>query len=200
MKQEIQNKFESNINRVKSLVNIYKSAIGNGAKGRRGHEHTDILRAAVVLLHATTEDLLRSLAYWRLPSAGSQVLSNFALPNSSGANKFTLGDLSAHRGSTVEDVIKKSVDAYLEKSNYNNNKEVSGLLTNIGLNVSMVNHTFSLLEKMMLRRHQIVHRADLNSDAVGRGNHKIRTIGHREVDQWINNVEAFGKSIFNQLP
>lgn len=131
------------------------------------NQHTDILRAAVVLLHATTEDLLRSLAYWKLPSASSNVLANFSLPNSAGATKFNLGELSLFRGETVDAVIKKCVDAYLEKSNYNNNKEVSALLTSIGLNVAMINHTFSLLEQMMLHRHQIVHRADRNDDAVG---------------------------------
>ena len=60
--------FEANLDRVRNLVNLYSASFGKG-QGRRPGPDADILRAAVVLLHATLEDLLRSLAEWKIPTA-----------------------------------------------------------------------------------------------------------------------------------
>jgi hypothetical protein len=85
------------------------------------------------------EDVLRSLAYWRLPGATAEVLE--AIPFIGGnATKFHLGALSAHRGKTVDAVLKESVDASLERSNYNNAAEVNRVLTSIGLNTVPLVH------------------------------------------------------------
>jgi hypothetical protein len=105
MKQEITDRFNLNVSRVKNLVSIYRTQLAGKGKGRRGHQKTDVLRAAMVLLHASLEDVLRSLAYWKLPAAAPNVLD--LIPITGGpATKFTLGTLSAHRGKTVDQVIK----------------------------------------------------------------------------------------------
>jgi hypothetical protein len=200
MKQEIREKFEENVARVRNLVNIYQATLGGAGRGRRGHQQTDVLRAATVLLHAATEDLLRSLAYWKLPNASANVLSGYPLVGTGPSPKFGLGDLAAHRGISVEEVIKNSVHAYLERSNYNNTTEVSTLLTNVGLNVALVNHTYAALDELMQRRHQIVHRADRDEAAVGRGNHRVRTIGTAAVNRWIDNVNVFATAVLDQIP
>ena len=200
MKQKIRDRFNANIARVRNLVHIYQATLGEDGRGRRGHQQTDILRAATVLLHAATEDLLRSLAYWKLPDAPANFLAGLPLASLGTSTKFSLGDLSSHRGESVDDVITKSVDAYLERSNYNNTTEVSSLLVNIGLNVALVNSTYPLLGEVMQRRHQIVHRADRDENAEGRGNHKVRTIGRATVDRWIDNINAFATAVLDQVP
>lgn len=132
MKQEIERRFNLNISRVNNLVEIYTNQLAGDGQGRRSHQETDVLRAAVVLLHASVEDVLRSLAYWKLPAASSDVLEKIPLAGGT-ATKFTLGTLSAMRGNTVDEVIKESVDASLERSNYNNARDVCTLLESIGL-------------------------------------------------------------------
>lgn len=67
MTQSIRERTLENINRVKNLITIYERI-----KDDKNEYNTDILRAAVVLLHAALEDCLRSISYSRLP---------FALPN-----------------------------------------------------------------------------------------------------------------------
>ncbi|HMV64478.1 MAG TPA: hypothetical protein PKE01_14180 [Rhodocyclaceae bacterium] len=189
MKQEIENRFDLNIRRVKNLVNIYQTQLSGAGKGRRGHQETDVLRAAAVLLHASMEDVLRSLAYWKLPNAAAEALEIIPLVGGT-ATKFNLGALSAHRGKTVDAVLKESVDASLERSNYNNAAEVTRALASIGLNTAPLAQYMAALETAMKRRHQIVHRADANPNA-GRGNHRVASIAPRTLNEWIQNVENF---------
>ncbi len=197
MKEEISNRFDLNIKRVKNLVNIYRLQLSGPGKGRRGHQETDVLRAATVLLHASMEDILRSLAYWKLPTAAPSVLENIPLVGVKGT-KFSLGNLSSHRGKSVADVLKESVDASLERSNYNNSTEVAGLLTSIGLDPAPVAAYLPTLEATMKRRHQIVHRADANPTP-GRGNHRVSSIAPATLDDWILNVENFAAAVLAQV-
>jgi hypothetical protein len=67
MKTEIENRFNGNLERVEHLVALYETL--TTGPGRRPVDTSDILRSAVVFLHATLEDFLRSLLEWKLPSA-----------------------------------------------------------------------------------------------------------------------------------
>lgn len=198
MKIQIQARFSENIDRVKNLVQIYETHLAGEGGGRRTHQKTDVLRAATVLLHAATEDLLRSLAYWKLPAANAAVLDQFPLVGNGPALKHSLGALAAHRGRSVDDLIRESVDAYLERSNYNSTSEVARFLTQISLDVAPVQSTFTELDELMARRHQIVHRADIDA-AGGQGNHRVRSIGVATVNRWIKNVEAFSTALMAQV-
>jgi hypothetical protein len=197
MKQEITDRFALNIARVKNLVGIYRVHLSGPGKGRRGHLETDVLRAATVLLHASVEDVLRSLAYWKLPTAAATSLENIPLVGGV-ATKFNLGALAAHRGKSVAEVLKESVDASLERSNYNNTNEVSSLLGSIGLSAVPVTPFLPMLEITMKRRHQIVHRADANPNP-GRGNHRVSSIAPAMLDDWVENVEKFVGAVLAQV-
>lgn len=197
MKQEITDRFALNIARVKNLIAIYTGQLAGQGKGRRGHQKTDVLRAATVLLHASVEDVLRSLAYWKLPAATTQVLDQIPFAGGT-AMKITLGTLSAQRGKSVDDVIKESVDASLERSNYNNVNEVCSLLQSINLNIAAVQPYLQKLEDAMKRRHQIVHRADANPNP-GRGNHQVASIAPATVNDWVANTEQFVQAVLNQV-
>lgn len=197
MKQEVSDRFDLNIKRVENLVLIYRRQGSGGRSGRRGHQETDVLRAAAVLLHASLEDVLRSLAYWKLPSASASVLEKVPLVNGTGL-KFTLGELSVHRGKTIEEIIKASTDASLERSNYNNAHEVGSLLVSIGLNVAPLSGHMSTLDSAMKRRHLIVHRADANPNS-GRGNHLVASISPQNLDGWIQNTKDFVKAVLIQV-
>jgi hypothetical protein len=199
MKDQIAERFAQNLARVRNLVDIYENHLAGEGQGRRSHAKTDVLRAAVVLLHAATEDLLRSLAYWKLPAASAEVLAKIPLVTAAPAMKFTLGELSAHRGKSVDEVITESVNGYLDRSNYNNTDEVASFLTSIGIPLANVNARFTQLEDVMKRRHQIVHRAD-RDETGGQGNHAVRSIGQATVRNWISDVESFGNALLNETP
>lgn len=199
MRQIIENRFELNLERVRNLVSIYRNHLSGAGGGRRGHQTTDVLRAATVLLHAALEDVLRSLAYWKLPQTNAAVLESIPLVGGS-ATKFNLGSLAVHRGKTIDEVIKESTDASLERSNYNNRREVLNLLASIGLNAAPLQQYMAALEETMLRRHQIVHRADANSNPrPGRGNHRVATIAPGKLNGWITNTEKFVQAVLTQV-
>lgn len=199
MKDRIAERFSENIKRVRNLVSIYEEHLAGAGSGRRGHMKTDVLRAATVLLHASVEDMLRSLAYWKLPMANTDVLDKIPLVTAAPAIKFSLGALTAHRGKSVDEVIAASVNGYLERSNYNNVEEVAAFLGNIGVTVANVNGTFPTLEEMMKRRHQIVHRAD-RDETGGSGRHAVRSIGRNKVREWADAAEAFCYTVLNEIP
>jgi hypothetical protein len=199
MKQQIEQRFTSNVVRVRNLVAIYRTQLSGPGKGRRGHQETDVLRAAAVLLHASLEDVLRSLAYWKLPAAAANVLENVPLVGGT-AIKFTLGSLAAHRGKSVDDLIKESTDASLERSNYNNPGEVTNLLQALGLNTAPLATFMPTLDQAMKRRHQIVHRADANPNPQpGRGNHRVASITPNTLDGWTENTERFVAAVLAQV-
>lgn len=160
MKAELEERFNQNLDRVTHLVAVYEAEIAG--RGRRGVETTDVLRAAVVFLHATLEDLLRSLLDWKLPLAPAKHLSDIPLQGKAARTKFTLDELAVYRGRTVDDVIALSVSASLEKSNFNDPGEVRDVLEKIGLRSDLLTPHRKVLGPMMARRHWIVHRADLN--------------------------------------
>ena len=199
MKAAIDNRFQQNIARVRNLTDIYRNHLMGAGSGRRDHSKTDVLRSAIVMLHASMEDLLRSIAYWKLPAASAETLSKIPLLSNGPAIKFNLGDLSSHRGKTINEVIESSVNGYLERSNYNNTDEVAIFLESVGIDVSRVDMHFSNIEPVMARRHQIVHRADRDDTAAGRGHHQVTSIGVGTVENWITNIEAFGNAVLAEV-
>lgn len=185
--------------RVDNLINVYQVHLLGAGKGRRPVASSDVLRGAVVFLHATLEDFLRTLAEWKLPQAGHDVLKDIPLIGTSGrAEKFTLGDLEPHRAKTINQLFKDSVSAYLEKSNYNNIGELKKLLESCGISTARVARHFNEIGRLMARRHHIVHRVDQN-DNPGRGHHRAKPINHGNLHHWKRVVNDFIDDVLNEI-
>jgi hypothetical protein len=136
----------------------------------------EILRAAVVLNHAYLEDFMRTLVLAFLPTLDEKALDGVPLAGlqSDRAEKFSLGKLVQHRGKSVDDVIKESVATHMSRSTFNSVREIMATLERIGLKlpdgtnksaskIPELHVTDSLLislDRVIQRRHQIVHRAD----------------------------------------
>jgi hypothetical protein len=79
MIDEIRGNLNYNLTRVENLVVIYENHPETKGQGRKPAEQLDILRASVVMLHASLEDVLRKIAYWKLPDANTDVLNDIPL-------------------------------------------------------------------------------------------------------------------------
>lgn len=201
MHDEIRERFRFNLERVRNLTRLYDTVTRDGS-GRRTVAEQDILRSAVVFLHATLEDLFRSIAEWRLlPSPPAGFLRDLPYPSSDGRNratKFNLEQLSRYRGQSVDDVIEDAVTGYLERSNYNNAEDLAVELRRCGIDASDVSSHAARVAPMMNRRHWIVHRADA-ALRQGAGHHRARSISKGTVETWLEAVRSLGEALLVRL-
>ncbi len=201
-KQDIEDRFNANIARVRGLVSTYDAVAGPGA-GRASVAHTDVLRASVILLHAALEDLLRSIEELKLPVAAPTAFERirFVVPGASSKDareRFSLVELADYRGKSVDDVFRAAIDGHLAHSNYNNFREVKQCLARVGVSVSIGHVVVAALEAMMKRRHWIAHRADANPLS-GRGHHVAQSIGKGLISSWLDVVESFSRDLLQQV-
>jgi hypothetical protein len=198
----VEDRFRENLERVTDLVVLYDRVTGL-SPGRPSVQESELLRIAVVFLHAALEVLLRDLAEWRLPAASAEVLSQIPLVGGDGRRTtLTMGDLAPFRGQPVENVIKKSVVAYLGRSSYNNPEDIAKLLGQIGLpqkaKVRLMDLHARGLKSLMSRRHWIAHRLDRN-DVTGRGHHAALSIGKATIERWSSIVRRFGDELLVEV-
>lgn len=162
-------RFRLNMSRINGLVMLVFSNIDPLRQTealKSDGVRADILRTIVVFLHATFEDVLRTMARERIASAKSQVLDKIPLVGTSGsgrAEKFHLGALNEHRGKTVDQLIHESVETYLDRESFGSCGDVDDVLTQMALDTTPFKPLYSDLDRMMKRRHRIVHEADLPS-------------------------------------
>ncbi len=120
----------------------------------------EVLRAAVVLLHASLEDFLRSVAeqYW--PFRDSTELDRVPLPGEDTVRKTSARVLRRYGERTARDLLQEAVRAYLATYTVSDVKAVGRLLADLGVTDLSENVDMKQIEMLILRRHQIVHRAD----------------------------------------
>ena len=188
-----------NTSRVVHLLSLYDSLKENESFSTLSATE-DILRLSVVFIHSTLEEFLRRLAIDLLPKAGEKALNNIPLATTETgrAEKFALGSLTKFKGKTVDELIKQSVEIYYERSNFNNTQEISILFSELGIDVKKFNGCFPELNKLMKRRHFIVHRGDRT-----RNPHEnlipVSPINPEEVTKWLNIVTEFCGDVFEEI-
>lgn len=192
---EVKARLDSNLKRVQGLIQL-----SSVVEPRAAPTKTDLLRAAVVFLHATLEDALRTGLRLRLPQASPEHLTmlDFAVGDTT-KEKITIGQLAQHRGKTVDQLLKERINAYLDRSNFNNVAEVKVALERMGCSRSVLDPHRDLLAVMMIRRHWIVHRADHNEGAAGPGRQRTRPLGANVVASWKETVASFCSTLLAQL-
>jgi len=176
MLTSIRQRTHENLDRAKNLVGIYERASGNP-----NLHDTDILRAAVVFLHASLEDCLRSIAYEKLPFSTQSELNKTE-------QKVSLSRIAEYRDKTVNELIKDVIDEYLGRKTYNNSGEIKTALK--ALAIEIPDNVISDTEPTMQRRHKIVHRADRSEKESGEIG-SITKIQPSQVSRWISEVERF---------
>ncbi len=198
---DVRQRLNYNLSRVTSLLTAADTLENSSTK-------SDILRAAVVFLHATLEDVLRSGLELELPRANAEQLGSipFVVTDAKGkarkTEKVTLAELTQYRGKTVDQTIKDLVDEYLDRSNFNNLEEVGTALKRMGIgtlnSLGLDQHANDLIA-LTSRRHWIVHRVDRNRSAGSPGRPRTRRIHSSTVNSWTKCVRAVGDGILDAL-
>lgn len=188
-----------NMTRVDGLINLHAFLVSiiseNDEIGSRiGADPDEILRAATVLLHASLEDFLRSLTLENLPRK-QDLLNAIPIAGFKNSRKTTigLGDLAkVYHGKSVDEVIFQSIESWLNQTSFNNTSDLSSILKKLGIDVEQFEHEFSDLNKMIKRRHKIVHEADRDPQKPT----ELLSIDANDVLLWRNTVTLFmGKTL-----
>lgn len=194
-------RFAQNVARVGSLVDLHEFLEPLTQFAPDDHTRPspdDVLRAAVVLLHACLEDFLRSMLMQHYPRDGKS-LEKLPLAGANRRERFSMADLSVHRGKSVDEVIKESIDESLHQRSFNHCDDLSNAIETLGMKTSDCNKQFPMLEKMMQRRHEIVHYADRPRDYRGADWREVQAITRAEVLRWKIAVNDFFRAVIVAL-
>lgn len=187
---EVLYNFDLNIGRVSRLVKLPLSLSIEDRKEKKTSTE-EILRATVVFLHASFEDALREISRLKLSDPPAGILKKIPLAGISPTGqpqKFSLMELKKYKGKTVNDLIRESIDEFLDKTSFNSSIDVANMLGKLQIDVSNLRKYFASLEQMMLRRHQIVHRADKEDTP---GDLRLAPIHSDDIMKWIRTVVSF---------
>ena len=201
-RETIEARFRSDISRAIGLVALFRWHAAGVHDDNSPVHKPDLLRAAVVLLHASLEDLFRSIAEWKLPTASPVSLEWIPLAsNEKDKEKFTLVDLAEFRGQSVDSVIARSVGRYLERSNYNHPGDLMEVLRKTDVEFTIPSELRIKLAAMMSRRHWIAHRVDRDPlEAIDPSKPQLgQSILPELVSEWIGAVIEVGEAVLKEL-
>lgn len=202
-----------NLTRVDSLLDLYNFADSllkdhqqlatqyQRATSGRLPEVEDILRSATVLLHASLEDFLRTIASAHLPRTASELLKTIPLAGTANPRqtKYTLSDLAIHCGKDVNSIIDQSIDDWLSQNSFNNCADIVSMLKHIGIDPETCNPEFPSLEEMIARRHCIVHNADRPKDSAEADSPEVVPLNPNTVRKWRESVQQFMLAVLYQV-
>lgn len=185
--------FSDNLGRAKNLIIASKALDANSVGTAE-----DVLRAAVVFLHASLEEVVRNLFIRRLPDVAPEKLNEIPMAgdfDSRRPTKILLGSLIQFKGQFVENVIMKSIDAYVDTLNLNNTSQLTQYLELADVEVSLLRKNFPALNELMQRRHQIVHQMDRKNE-LDPLTVPLTPLDLSAVEGWKNALESFVQDLF----
>jgi len=186
---KISDSLRFNLARVENLILIY-DRLGSPSQGRRTSHQTDILRSAVVFLHASLEEFIRQLVITIYPDSQKEIINRVPIAGSLTVDpqKFLLGELVQFKDMYVSKLIEDSVTAHSKRLTVNNTNDLSNMLQSLSFEMNEdVRRHFHSLAELMSRRHHIVHQADKNETS-GSGQFKVKSISSTEVRVWLQSV------------
>ena len=189
--------FDKNIERVKSICNLYTALKEEDRKDKSAYTLTDMLRAAVVLLHSSFEEYFRNtITQWLPLKADRKILEEIPLPKDLGKNnvKYSLYELLSYP-QTLQELFDDAVSEYMGRKSFNNCKELYKWTKTVGMDISGFNNQ-SAFEAAVSRRHKIVHEADTNRTNSGE---RLTPIKPGDVISWISAYENLVEAIEKQV-
>jgi hypothetical protein len=194
MRDHVRRRFKFNKKRLVRLLGVHTQLVSVKTNSVT-KEHDEVLRAVVVLLHATLEDLIRGILTWKAPDLLPAFLDQIPfLPEKGKDLKVSLGSLASHRGKSVDDIIRAAVLAQLSKQTFNNPGDIKAAITYAGIKFKMTEPQRKTLGAAMQRRHDIVHQSDRKT--LSDTDHGApRSIDAAEVKRWLDNVIEIGDAV-----
>ncbi|WP_238912282.1 HEPN domain-containing protein [Achromobacter xylosoxidans] len=192
--------FAENMSRVSNLIAASKDLVSQKASDIE--PANDVLRAAVVFLHSSLEEIIRNLYLHRLPSAGTESLNRvpFAAHEPSHRPKsIQLGDLLEYQGQFIDNVIRKSINQYVNTLNINNASQLVDCLKLAKVPHEDLRRFFEPLDSLMKRRHQIVHQMDRTNELDPLAS-PVASIDANIVDSWRAALNGFATALFDVVP
>lgn len=194
------NQFDEGVNRVSSLLALYDSLqIEGSTRTSKEKRPTDILRAALVLLHSAEEDYFRNiLIHWYPLKAESKAMSEVSLAGSDGrTSKYTFDRFASFSGKTVDEVISESVREHFSRMSFNSYKDIDSRLKKIGLSLGAYGRQAEI-DALIQRRHKVVHEVDLVQDESS-GKSRTRPIKSAQVRTWMECSMSLVQTIDEQV-
>jgi hypothetical protein len=188
--------------RVSHLVSVYVEVRKkhNKARGRVWTHLSDILRAAVVLCHASLEEFLRGIVYiegdWN-----DEFLQKVPLPGDRrpfGGERFCLSDLRRFEDYKVADLIEESVYEHLRKRSFSRVEDVVWALRVARIPTKALESFFPRIDALMQRRHSIAHTGDIDEE-LGKGHHSTKSISLKTVEDWNLKLGQFFMVVADQI-
>jgi hypothetical protein len=190
-------RFEDNIKRVDGLITLY-DRVKNLPKSN-DILSTDILRAAVVFLHASQEDYIRSLmSEWLISKGGGSNLEHIPLMGSEGrAEKFSLEKLRRFSDWPVKKLLEESVAQAMSKRSFNQYSEITASMKSISISLRSFDQQKEIND-LIQRRHKIVHEVDQVPQAKS-DKQKSKSLQEKTVRLWKEASEKMIEIIDKQV-
>ncbi|MBK8067444.1 MAG: hypothetical protein IPK27_07385 [Rhodanobacteraceae bacterium] len=191
--------FRENLARVDNLLNAYRALKRHSLCEKQ--TRMDVLRAAVVMMHSSLEEIIRNMFLIRLPGGSVEALNKIPFVGHEATHRpkqILLGDLSRFRGRFIDNIVRDSIDAYVNTMNLNNAVQLCNCLEMVSLSPEPFRNTFQDLDAMMKRRHQIAHQMDRASD-LNLTADPIEKINLRIVLAWRAALQSFHRLLLDAL-
>ena len=204
--RDICKKLDYNMGRATDLIRLYELTVENRKFGTCGFEmkresiaHEDILRGALVLLHASLEEFFRSILKWRVCNVDCELITKHLIH---GGKAIKLKKIKGCNLSDAEirNLIKDEVNIFLRKEYRigKGNKLVRSLKA-IGVDEKDVEEcSFCYLREMICRRNNIVHNADRETFATERS-HSVTPIGVETITKQASEIRSVRKFVIDNL-
>lgn len=148
-------RFKRNQERARALIGLSQFLLNTAAEDEMA---SDVLRAATVLLHATLDDFVRTVAKEHWQNLSKERLKLVPLPQRKPGEKISFVDLLSLQGRGVTEIVQGAVHEFLDTTSFNQKHHVTELLDELG--VPRPGPKSNDLKPLMRRRHHIVHQAD----------------------------------------
>lgn len=193
--------FDRNIERVKSLCALYNSLKAKDAKEGKDFKFTDVLRSAVVCLHSSFEEYYRSVLRDVMPSSCTQedfLKFQFVSKDGKHFDKIPVSSLLLYKGKSIDSLITDIIGETLDVTSFNNYSDIVNWAQRIKVDLSEF-RSQEKIEKMIKRRHRIVHEADNNKANTPDNVYSLSAIQESVVVEWISAVQELVSIIDTQI-
>jgi len=151
----------------------------------------DLYRMFIVFLHATLETLLREILRFIFINNPKYILNDISIISKSSKrypHKITLSELYEHKDMTVDQLIKLSINQFLDKMSFNSYREIINQLQKAQLKTKILTKYQDNIDAMISKRHQIVHRFDRTNS---KDEKPIESLNYKVIGQWMYNTAMF---------